>query len=60
MNQRLTTSNRTQILANKIIKMFIDENVPLSIQLESLKLAKEKIEWCRKTGKEMSQQMLDL
>ena len=38
---------RKQILANKIIKMFIDEKVPLSIQLDSLKLAKEKIEWCR-------------
>ena len=30
---------RTQQLANKIIKMFIDEKVPLSIQLASLKLA---------------------
>jgi len=49
---------RKQILANKIIKMFIDEQVPLSIQLESLKLAKEKIEWCRKTGLGMSQQKL--
>jgi hypothetical protein len=52
--------NRTQILANRIIKIFIDENVPLSIQLDALKLAKEKIEWCRKTGKGMSQQMLEL
>jgi hypothetical protein len=34
--------NRTQILANRIIKIFIDENVPLSIQLDALKLAKEK------------------
>lgn len=51
---------RTQQLANKIIKMFIDEKVPLSIQLASLKLAKEKIEWCRKTGAEMKQQKIDV
>lgn len=53
-------SIRTQILANKIIKMFIDEQVPLSIQLDALKMAKEKIDWCRKTGLGMSQQMLEL
>lgn len=52
--------NKNQILANRIIKLFIDENVPLSIQLESLKMAKEKIEWCRKAGKELSQYKLNL
>lgn len=52
--------NKTQLLANKIIKMFIDENVPLSIQLDALKLAKQKIEWCRKTGKEFSQYKINL
>ena len=46
---------KTEILANKIIKMFIDENVPLSIQLEALRLAKLKIEFCRKFGKEIYQ-----
>ena len=51
---------KSQQLANKIIKMFIDEQIPLSIQLASLKLAKEKIEWCRKTGAEMKQQKLQL
>lgn len=51
---------KSQQLANKIIKMFIDEQVPLFIQLASLKLAKEKIEWCRKTGTEMKQQKLEL
>jgi hypothetical protein len=48
----------TEKLANKIIKMFIDENVPLSIQLEALKLAKLKIEFCRKTGTEIYQKTL--
>ena len=51
---------KSQQLANKIIKMFIDEQVPICIQLASLKLAKEKIEWCRKTGTEMKQQKLEL
>lgn len=46
---------RNQIIANKIIKMFIDENVPITIQL-----AKEKIEWCRNQGKELSQLKLEL
>jgi len=51
---------KTKILANKIIKMFIDENIPLSIQIDALKIAKDKIEWCRKAGKEISQFELEL
>lgn len=46
--------------ANQIIKIFIDKKVPLSIQLATFKLAKEKIEWCRKAGNEMNQQKLKL
>ena len=49
---------QTEILANKIIKIFIDEKVPLSIQLEALRLAKLKIEFCRKTGKSIYQTKL--
>lgn len=30
---------KTEKITNKIIKMFIDEKVPLSIQLETLRLA---------------------
>jgi hypothetical protein len=41
---------KTENLSNKIIKMFIEENVPLSIQLEALRLAKLKIEFCKKSG----------
>lgn len=52
------SASRTQILANKIIKIFIDEKIPLSIQLDSLKLAKQKIEWCRKNGQGLAQQKL--
>lgn len=48
----------TNKLANKIIKLFIDENVPLSIQLEVLKIAKQKIEWCRENSVEISQYKL--
>ena len=43
--------NRTQIMANKIIKLFIDNEIPLSIQLDALKLARQKIEFCKNTAK---------
>ena len=49
---------KTQILANKIIKMFIDEKIPLSIQLDALKLAKLKIDFCKQTAKEIKQKEL--
>lgn len=51
-------NNRINFLSNKIIKMFIDEKVPISVQLDSLRMAKEKIEFCRKTGVGMAQQKL--
>ena len=50
----------TQQLANKIIKLFIENDIPIHIQLKSLKMAREKIEWCRKTGAEMRQENLKL
>jgi len=50
----------TQQLANEIIKLFIDNDIPIHIQLQSLKMAREKIEWCRKTGAEMRQEKLKL
>lgn len=48
-------ADRTQIMANKIIKLFIDNKIPLSIQLDVLKLARQKIEFCKNTAKEMKQ-----
>ena len=48
----------TQQLANEIIKTFIVNEIPLGQQLEILKMVREKIEWCRKTGAEMTQQKL--
>ena len=51
---------KTEILANKIIKLFIDNEIPLSIQLDALKLAKQKIEFCKNTAKEMKQKTLEL
>ena len=50
----------TQQLANEIIKLFIKNDVPLFQQLQVLKMAKEKIEFCRKTGAEMRQKQLEL
>jgi hypothetical protein len=46
--------------ANEIIKLFIDNKIPLFQQLEILKLARKKIEFCRKTGAEIKQKTLDL
>jgi hypothetical protein len=48
------------VLANKIIKIFIDEKIPLSQQLEVIKMVKERIEFCKKTGAEIKQLKLDL
>ena len=50
----------TQQLANEIIKLFIDNNIPLHQQLQILKLTKERIEFCRKAGAEMLQKKLKL
>lgn len=46
----------TNQLANEIIKMFIDNDIPLNQQLQILKIVREKIEWCRRTGAEMRQE----
>jgi hypothetical protein len=54
------TSIHTTIKANEIIKLFIDNEIPLHQQLEILKLAKQKIEFCRNTANEMKQKSLDL
>ena len=48
------------ILANRIIKIFIDDNIPLSQQLEIIKIVKQRIEFCKKTGAEIKQLKLDL
>ena len=48
-------ADRTQIMANKIVKLFIDNKIPLSIQLDALKLARQKIEFCKNTAKDMKQ-----
>jgi hypothetical protein len=49
--------NKTEIQrkANEIIKLFIEHEIPLTQQLEILKMVKEKIDFCRKTGAEMKQ-----
>jgi hypothetical protein len=48
------------IKANEIIKLFIENEIPLHQQLEILKLAKQKIEFCRNDGAEMKQKSLNL
>lgn len=46
----------TNQLANKIIQMFIENDIPQSQQLEILQMAKEKIEWCRKVASETAKE----
>ena len=46
--------------ANEFVKILIDNKIPLSQQLEILKMAKSKIEFCRNTANEMKQTSLDL
>lgn len=50
----------TPQLANEIIKIFIDNNTPLHQQLQVLKLTKEGIEFCKRTGAKMLQNKLKL
>ena len=47
-------------LANEIIKLFIDNDISTTHQLAILKMVKEKIEFCRKTGAELKQTKLEL
>jgi|Laugresu1bdmlbdd_1035124.scaffolds.fasta_scaffold99846_2 hypothetical protein len=46
--------------ANEIIKLFIENEIPISQQLEIIKLVREKLEFCRKTGAEIKQLNLNL
>jgi hypothetical protein len=43
---------------NEIIKLFIDNEIPITQQLEILKMARQKIEFCRSTAKEIKQHKL--
>ena len=44
--------------ANEIISLFIENKIPLSQQLEILKIVRQKIEFCRNTANEMKQTKL--
>ena len=46
--------------ANEIIALFLFYEIPITQQLEILKIARQKIEFCRKTGKEVSQHKLKI
>ena len=46
--------------ANKIIKLFIDNQIPLTQQLEILKMVRQKIEFCKQTEKEVTQHKLKI
>lgn len=47
-------------VANEIIKLFIENEIPISQQLKIIKLVGEKLEFCRKTGASMKQLTLEL
>lgn len=46
--------------ANEIIKLFIDNDIGISQQLEILKIVREKIDFCRKSSLEILQNKLNL
>ena len=50
-----TSSNKK---ANEIIALFMHYGIPLTQQLEILKLARQKIEFCKQTAKEVTQHKL--
>lgn len=54
----MESKKTTNQLANEIIKLFIDNDVSLTKQLEILKVARQKIDFCRSTGKKIYQKEL--
>lgn len=52
-----TSSN---IKANEIIALFMHYEIPITQQLEIIKMVKQKIEFSRKIGKEVQQHKLKL
>ena len=54
----MASKKTTNQLANEIIKLFIDNDISLNKQLEILKIARLKIEFCRSTRKKISQKEL--
>lgn len=50
-----TSSNKK---ANEIIALFMHYGIPLTQQLEILKMVRQKIEFCKQTAKEVTQHKL--
>lgn len=46
--------------ANEIIKLFIDNDIPINQQLQILKIVREKLDFCKKIGTEIRQQKLNI
>lgn len=46
--------------ANEIIKLFIDNDIPINQQLQILKIVREKLDFCKKVGAEIRQQKLEI
>lgn len=51
---------KAQEIANNIIKIFIENNIPITQQLEILKMVKQRLDFCRNTGAELKQFKLEL
>ena len=54
----MKTKNSINEKANEIIAFFMIHNIPLTQQLEILKTVRRKIEFCKKTAKEVTQHKL--
>lgn len=46
--------------ANEIIKLFIDNDIPINQQLQILKIVREKLDFFKKIGTEIRQQKLNI
>ena len=55
----MKNNSNIQKKANEIIKLFIDNQIPFTQQLEIIKIVKQKIEFCRNTAKEVMQNKLN-
>jgi hypothetical protein len=55
---KITDKSEINKKANEIIALFIEHKIPLSQQLEILKIVRQKIEFCRNTANEIKQPKL--
>jgi len=56
----MKSNEKSNEKANEIIKLFIDNDIPISQQLQILKIVREKLDFCKKMGAEIRQKKLEI